>query len=176
MRRAWWMVITAMVWVAQVGGRAQTPERMLGFDVQGSSAQRDFESRFDAAIQPAHVKEWLEHLAARPHHVGSPYDKANAEYLADLFKSWGYDTRIERFDVLFPTPRVRVLELTAPASFTATLAEPALADDPTSVADRRAVADLQRVLGGGRRHGAARLRELRHARTTTRSSRATAST
>ena len=88
-----------------MGGRAETPERMLGFDVQGSSAQRDLESRFDAAIQPAHVKGWLERLAARPHHVGSPYDKANAEYMADLFTSWGFDTRIERFDVLFPTPR-----------------------------------------------------------------------
>jgi N-acetylated-alpha-linked acidic dipeptidase len=124
--------VAVMLCAGQVGGRAETPERMLGFDVQGSSAQRDLESRFDAAIQPAHVKGWLEHLAARPHHVGSPYDKANAEYLADLFKSWGYDTRIERFDVLFPTPRVRVLELTAPTKYTAKLAEPPLADDPTS--------------------------------------------
>ena len=132
MRRAWWIVVAVMLCAGQVGGRAETPERMLGFDVQGSSAQRDLESRFDAAIQPAHVKGWLEHLAARPHHVGSPYDKANAEYLADLFKSWGYDTRIERFDVLFPTPRVRVLELTAPTKYTAKLAEPPLADDPTS--------------------------------------------
>ena len=131
MRRALWIVVAVMM-CAGAGGRAETPERMLGFDVQGSSAQRDLESRFDAAIQPAHVKGWLEHLAARPHHVGSPYDKANAEYLADLFKSWGYDTRIERFDVLFPTPRVRVLELTAPTKYTAKLAEPPLADDPTS--------------------------------------------
>jgi N-acetylated-alpha-linked acidic dipeptidase len=131
MRRAWWIVM-AMLCAGQMGGRAETPERLLGFDVQGSSAQRDLESRFDAAIQPAHVKGWLEHLAARPHHVGSPYDKANAEYLADLFKSWGYDTRVERFDVLFPTPRVRVLELTGPTKYTAKLAEPPLADDPTS--------------------------------------------
>ena len=131
MRRALWIVVAVML-CAGVAGRAETPERMLGFDLQGSSAQRDLESRLDAAIQPAHVKGWLEHLAARPHHVGSPYDKANAEYLADLFKSWGYDTRIERFDVLFPTPRVRVLELTAPTKYTAKLAEPPLADDPTS--------------------------------------------
>ena len=88
MRRAWWMVVAVML-CAGVGGRAETPERMLGFDVQGSSAQRDLESRFDAAIQPAHVKGWLEHLAARPHHVGSPYDKANAEYLADAVQVVG---------------------------------------------------------------------------------------
>jgi N-acetylated-alpha-linked acidic dipeptidase len=133
MRRVWWIVVAVVVCVGQAGGRAETPDRMIGFDVQGSSAQRDLESRFDAALQPAHVKGWLEHLAARPHHVGSPYDKANAEYLADLFKSWGYDTRIERFDVLFPTPRVRVLELTAPTRYTARLAEPPIAADATTL-------------------------------------------
>jgi N-acetylated-alpha-linked acidic dipeptidase len=132
MQRAWWIVVGVMLCAGQAGGRAETPERMLGFDAQGSSAQRDLESRFDVAVQPAHVKGWFEHLAARPHHVGSPYDKANAEYLADLFKSWGYDTRIEQFDVLFPTPRVRVLELISPTKYTARLAEPPLADDPTS--------------------------------------------
>jgi N-acetylated-alpha-linked acidic dipeptidase len=126
------MVVAVLVWVGQAGGRAQAPERLLGFDAPGSAAERDLESRFDAAIQPAHPKEWLEHLAARPHYVGSPYGKAIAEYLADLFKSWGYDTHIERFDVLFPTPRVRVLELTAPTRYTAKLAEPVLAEDPTS--------------------------------------------
>ena len=90
------------------------------------------EGRFDKAIQPGNLKPWLERFAARPHHVGSPYDKANADYIAELFTSWGFDTRIERFDVLFPTPRTRVLELTAPTRYTARLAEPALSEDPTS--------------------------------------------
>src|SRR5262245_36455097 len=89
MRRAWWVVIVVLVWAGQVGGRAETPDRLLGFDMAGSATQRDLESKFDAAIQSSHVKGWLEHLAARPHHVGSPYDKANAEFMADLFKSWG---------------------------------------------------------------------------------------
>jgi hypothetical protein len=34
--------------------------------------------------------------------------------------------------VLFPTPRTRILELTAPTRYTARLAEPAIAEDPTS--------------------------------------------
>src|SRR5689334_9085301 len=48
------------------------------------------------------------------------------------FKEWGLDASIESFDVLFPTPKVRVLELVEPVKFTAKLQEPALAIDPTS--------------------------------------------
>ena len=71
-------------------------------------------------------------LSARPHHVGSPYDKDNAEWILAHFKEWGLDAHIETFDVLFPTPKVRVLEMVAPTKFTAKLEEPALAVDPTS--------------------------------------------
>jgi N-acetylated-alpha-linked acidic dipeptidase len=74
----------------------------------------------------------MQRLAARPHHVGSPYDKDNAEWMLAKFKEWGLDASIETFDALFPTPRVRVVELLEPTKFTAKLQEPALAIDPTS--------------------------------------------
>ena len=44
---------------------------------------------------------------ARPHHVGSPYDKDNAEWIAGQGQEWGLDAQIETFDVLFPTPKER---------------------------------------------------------------------
>ena len=74
----------------------------------------------------------MQRLAARPHHVGSPYDKDNAEWMLAKFKEWGLDASIESFDVLFPTPKVRVVELVEPTKFTAKLQEPALPVDPTS--------------------------------------------
>jgi N-acetylated-alpha-linked acidic dipeptidase len=104
----------------------------VGFDSAGATAQLELETRFDKALQSKNLKIWLERLAARPHHLGSAYDKDNAEFLSGLFRSWGFDTRIERFDVLFPTPRTRVLELTAPTPYSARLAEPALPEDSTS--------------------------------------------
>jgi N-acetylated-alpha-linked acidic dipeptidase len=94
--------------------------------------QHALEAKFDASLSRANLEAWMRRLAARPHHVGSPYGKENAEFMASLFKSWGYDTTIERFDVLFPTPKTRVLELIAPERYTAKLAEPALAEDATS--------------------------------------------
>ena len=59
-------------------------------------------------------------------------DKDNAEWILARFKEWGLDAHIETFNVLFPTPKVRLLEMTEPTKFTAKLEEPALAVDPTS--------------------------------------------
>jgi N-acetylated-alpha-linked acidic dipeptidase len=74
----------------------------------------------------------MRHLSARPHNVGSPYDKENAEWILAQFKQWGLDAAIETFYVLFPTPKDRALELVEPTSFTAKLQEPPVAGDPTS--------------------------------------------
>ena len=46
--------------------------------------------------------------------------------MAGLFRSWGFETRIEEFKVLFPTPKVRVLEMVGPTRYQAKLAEPAI--------------------------------------------------
>jgi N-acetylated-alpha-linked acidic dipeptidase len=74
----------------------------------------------------------MQRLSARPHHVGSPYDKENADWILARFKEWGFDAHIETFDVLFPTPKVRILEMLEPTKFMAKLEEPAVPVDPTS--------------------------------------------
>jgi N-acetylated-alpha-linked acidic dipeptidase len=105
---------------------------LLGFTRETSERERALEARFDAALSKENLREWMKRLTARPHHVGSAYGKENAEFIAAQFRSWGYETQIEQFDVLFPTPKTRVLEMIAPESFTARLAEPALTEDATS--------------------------------------------
>ena len=110
-----------------------TPEQsLLGFDQDGSVRQRALEKRFDSFIKKDELRDWMKRLSARPHHLGSAYDKENAEFIAGLFRSWGYETEIERFDVLFTTPKTRLLEMTAPQKFTAKLDEPPLKEDATS--------------------------------------------
>src|SRR5450432_937751 len=74
----------------------------------------------------------MRHLTARPHHVGSPYDKENAQWILAKFKEAGFDAKIETFDVLFPTPKERLIELLEPSKFKAKLQEPVLSVDPTS--------------------------------------------
>src|SRR3954469_8162261 len=105
---------------------------LRGFFPQSVQAERDLETRFKALPDPGHMREAMRRLSARPHHVGSPYDKENAEWILDQFKSYGWDAHIENFDVLFPTPVERIVELVAPTTFKATLQESAISVDPTS--------------------------------------------
>lgn len=117
-------------------GLALTPApadtSLRGFFPQSVQAERDLEARFKAMPDPARMREAMRRLSARPHHVGSPYDKDNAEWLLGQFKSYGWDAHIENFDVLFPTPVERIVELISPTSYKASLQETALALDPTS--------------------------------------------
>jgi len=99
---------------------------------QGQTSKTDWESKFRAIPSAERQREYMERLAARPHHVGSPYDKSNAEWLVATFRSWGFNTEIETFDVLFPTPKERLVELIEPSKFVAKLQEPTVPGDPTS--------------------------------------------
>jgi len=111
---------------------APTPAPILGFSPERVAEQRAREARFDATLDAKNLRAWMQRLSARPHHVGSPYGKENAEFMAGLFRSWGYDTQIEEFQVLLPTPKVRLVEMLEPTRFTAALAEPAIPEDATS--------------------------------------------
>jgi N-acetylated-alpha-linked acidic dipeptidase len=103
-----------------------------GFTAERSAAQRAREAKLDASLDAAQIGEWIRELSARPHHLGSPFGKEVAERVAALFREWGYDTAIEEFQVLFPTPRERLLELVAPTRYRASLVEEAVAGDSTS--------------------------------------------
>src|SRR5579883_2064674 len=105
---------------------------LAGYSADSARAERDWEAKFRAVPDPANLRAYMQRLSARPHHVGSPYDKDNAEWMLAKLKQWGLDARIETFDVLFPTPKERVLELLEPTRFTAKLAEPTESADPTS--------------------------------------------
>jgi N-acetylated-alpha-linked acidic dipeptidase len=105
---------------------------LQGFTQQSSAAERRWEKAFDALPSPQNQREYMQYLTAHPHHVGSIYDKQNAEWILAHYKQWGWDAHIETFDVLFPTPKERVLEMVAPTKYLAKLQEPPVSGDPTS--------------------------------------------
>jgi len=111
---------------------ADTVGPLRGYSNDSAKSERDWETKFRAIPDPANLRAFMQRLSARPHHVGSPYDKDNAEWLLSKLKEFGLDAQIESFDVLFPTPKVRELELVEPTKFTAKLAEPTVPQDPTS--------------------------------------------
>jgi N-acetylated-alpha-linked acidic dipeptidase len=111
---------------------ADSVPKLRGFSQEASAAEIQWEQKFREIPQQDRMRENMRRLSARPHHVGSPYDKDNAEWILAQLKSWGLDAHIETFDVLFPTPRERGMELIEPVKYTAKLQEPPLAVDPTS--------------------------------------------
>src|SRR6266849_5711363 len=106
---------------------------LFGYSAESSRAERQWEEKLRAIPSPENLRSYMQKLSARPHHVGSQADKDNAEWIASKFKEFGLDTHIEQFDVLFPTPKERVVELVEGGpKFVAKLQEPAVPLDPTS--------------------------------------------
>jgi N-acetylated-alpha-linked acidic dipeptidase len=104
----------------------------IGYSAGGAAAEAALEKKLQEGASADTIRENMRRLSARPHNVGSPYDKNNAEWILARFKEWGFDAKIETFNVLFPTPKVRVVELLQPTRFRARLQEPPLGVDPTS--------------------------------------------
>lgn len=125
------IVVVLMLGLAARAIAAETGP-LYGFSPSGSETQIKVEASFRALPDPDNLRAYMQRLSAHPHHVGSPYDKENAEWILGQMKSWGWDASIESFDVLFPTPKIRVLEMTEPVQFTALLQESNLSVDPTS--------------------------------------------
>jgi N-acetylated-alpha-linked acidic dipeptidase len=120
--------------IACAGGYVIADEAPLaGYSVESSHTERDWEQKFRATPDPANLRAYMQRLSAHPHNVGSPYDKDNAEWILAKFKEFGLDAHIESFNVLFPTPKERLVELVEGGPhFVAKLQEPAVPEDPTS--------------------------------------------
>lgn len=123
---------SALVVLLMVSNLSFSQKSVLGYSKESGEAQLKAEEKFDSYLSTKNIDDWIKRLSARPHHVGSPYGKANAEYMRDLFKSWGYDAELETYYVLFPTPKSRLLELMGSNPYKAKLEEPALKEDGTS--------------------------------------------
>src|SRR5258708_35802623 len=80
---------------------------LRGYSADATRDEREGGSKFRAVPDPANVRAYMQRLSPRPHHVGSPYHKDNAERTLSRFKRWGLDAKIEPFEVLFPRPKDR---------------------------------------------------------------------
>ncbi len=105
---------------------------MLGFTDDGAKLQRALEQRFDSALNAGDLRAWMKRMASQPNHVGSLHDKANAQFMLEKFRDWGWDAHIETFDVLYPTPKSVAMQLLSPVRYDASLHESPVAGDATS--------------------------------------------
>lgn len=109
---------------------AQTP--LLGFDQPSSDSQRALEQKFDSHLDAQDLDSWLREMSRTPHHVGSARGREIVEFIAEHFREWGYDTEIVEYEILFPSPRTRELELVSPGHYVAGLTEDSLPEDPST--------------------------------------------
>lgn len=105
---------------------------IMGFSDAEAKRQIDMETQYDALLKADNLDNWMKYMSARPHHVGSPYDKKVVDFMAAKFKEWGFDVKVEKFDILFPTPKVRLLEMIEPVQYKASLTEPPVPGDASS--------------------------------------------
>jgi N-acetylated-alpha-linked acidic dipeptidase len=130
-----WLILSFIVqpsWAQTTPAKTRDSAQLSGYSVASSKPEQDWEKKLQDGIVRENLRESMRRMSNRPHHVGSPYDKDNADWILSKFKGWGFDAHIETFHVLFPTPKERLVELVAPTQFRAKLLEPVLSIDPTS--------------------------------------------
>lgn len=134
LRRASFAVLATLPLIPlSLAPRAAAQEtELLGFRPERVAAQRALEQRFDELLDAGEIGSWIERLSARPHPVGSPYGKDNAEFMVSLLESWGWKAGLVEYEVLFPTPKLRRLEMLEPEPFVAGLTEGPVEGDAAS--------------------------------------------
>jgi N-acetylated-alpha-linked acidic dipeptidase len=110
-----------------VGAVAQ---QLTGF--KNTDAQKKLETNFDSQLSAKRIGENIKLMSSVPHHIGSVGGKFVADEIAKQFRAAGWDTKIVTYQLLFPTPITRVLEMKGATNFKALLKEPALKEDATS--------------------------------------------
>ncbi len=124
--------LPALAFTLVAAAPASPPTAPRGFYADGAAAEIESERQMRAIPDPAVARETMRRLSESPHELGSAQGGRNAEWILAKFKEFGLDARIETFEVLFPTPRERILELVEPSKFRAALAETPVPGDPTS--------------------------------------------
>lgn len=130
--RRFLMVAIFLLGTFTLPAQQESTNPLAGFSAETAKAEQQWEQKFRSILSADNLRDYVKLLSARPHHVGSPYDRQNAEWLQSKFKEWGWDVHTETFQILFPTPKERLVELVAPTHFVAKLQEPAFTEDPTS--------------------------------------------
>src|SRR3954462_419571 len=105
---------------------------ITGFSPATTVTQKQVEVSFDKQLSAENIGSSIKTFSAKPHNIGSQGSKEYAELIQNKLRSFGFDTKIETYSVLFPTPKTRLLEMTAPNSYKALLKEPVLKEDATS--------------------------------------------
>ncbi|NNE02714.1 MAG: M28 family peptidase [Eudoraea sp.] len=120
-------ILTTSLLLICISLHAQT---IIGFPADQVQEELELEATFESKLNASNLDTWMQRMAAEPHWVGTDYGRENAEWMVKQFKSWGYDAKIETYQILFPYPKVRELSLVAPTTYKAKLTAVPVKGDP----------------------------------------------
>jgi hypothetical protein len=87
-------------WAQTTTAKTRDSAQLSGYSVASSKAEQDWEKKLQDGIVRENLRESMRRMSSRPHHVGSPYDKENADWILSKFKEWGFDAHLETFPAL----------------------------------------------------------------------------
>jgi len=89
------LITILMIFILQ-SSIAQT-KKLIGFFEKDIDRELNLEAAFDKNLSKANIGETIKKLSAEPHHLSSPGDKENAEYILSLFNKWGWNAKLKPF-------------------------------------------------------------------------------
>ena len=123
---------TAIVLTAPFALHPAANDSILGFDRASQTQEILWEQQARAIPDAARIGEFIKRYSNQPHLAGTPQSKQTAESILSQLRELGLDARIEQFEALLPTPKIRVLEMTAPSKLRLKLEEPAVPGNKNS--------------------------------------------
>src|SRR5882762_11131101 len=104
---------------------------ILGFTPSAAAHEIEVENKFKEIPSPDEERRQHHIFTAEPHVAGSPRNNELARYIADQWRTEGFeDVTIRRYDVYGSNPKSTFLEMTAPVHYRAILRELPVPGDP----------------------------------------------
>ena len=126
--------LLAFVLAGPLAAQQATEPQMAESMSQPAPSESALEQRFDAQLSSQDQLDWLKRMSSEPNQVGSPHNKANADWILAQFRKFGWDAQIETYQVLYPTPISETVEMLGPKPFKAKLQEKPIPGDTSSTA------------------------------------------
>ncbi|MEP6992479.1 MAG: M20/M25/M40 family metallo-hydrolase [bacterium] len=109
-----------------------TAQATPGYSAAAASAERSLEAQAIARPDPARARAHSKALSIETHVAGTPAQARTRDYVIAQMKAMGLATEVRRYDVFIPHPTSVQVWRTSPRPKSLSLAEPAVAGDPTS--------------------------------------------
>jgi N-acetylated-alpha-linked acidic dipeptidase len=123
-------IVLALLAGANVSAAAQ--QSMIGFTTAGAARERELEASAIKRPSPASASAHSKELSRETHVAGTTAQARTRDYVIDQMKRWGIDTEVRAYDIWMPHPTSVHVARVSPQPKELSLAEPPVAEDPTS--------------------------------------------